>query len=232
MAETPRIAILASGSGSTAEAFIRATQTDAVTAEVGLVVSNNSTAGVFDRVKRLNTEFGLDIQTAHISSKTNPWGSRNPGEQSLGEAEAIVTLLEDGKYTLGLLLGYMKKVRGDLLGWGQPTIKGDWGHARLLNTHPGPLPETAGMVGLGVQKHILASGLAEAGQTLHIVSADYDSGPVVAEHRFVHGIGIEGEGEARIAAVNAAAPGLFERVQLVEKQHIGPDVDSFLAGQL
>lgn len=63
-----RVAILASGSGTTAEAFIRTVQHEDYPIEVALVVSNNKTAGIFDRVAQLNAEFGLHIETAVINS--------------------------------------------------------------------------------------------------------------------------------------------------------------------
>ncbi len=57
----PTIVVLASGSGSTVEAFIRATQTGRVAAAVGLVICSNppEKAGVYSRIKRLNEQYGV-----------------------------------------------------------------------------------------------------------------------------------------------------------------------------
>ena len=79
----PTIAILASGSGSTAEAFIHATQDGRVDSEVGLVVCNNppEKAGIFARVQRLNDLYGLDIETVEISGKTHPDGNVGRGDR-------------------------------------------------------------------------------------------------------------------------------------------------------
>jgi hypothetical protein len=60
------IGILASGSGTTAEYVIRATQTGVLNAEVQMVISDKEEAGVFDRVGRLNDQYGLGIDVAHF----------------------------------------------------------------------------------------------------------------------------------------------------------------------
>jgi folate-dependent phosphoribosylglycinamide formyltransferase PurN len=46
----PRIAVLASGGGTTVEAFIRAGQRGEINVDVGLVIASRKNAGVFDRI--------------------------------------------------------------------------------------------------------------------------------------------------------------------------------------
>ena len=127
MSETyrPRIAVLASGGGTTVEAFIHATQNN-VNAEVGLVVCNNppDKVGVYDRIKRLNDQYGLDIKTAYINGKMYPGGNQGRG-QTLEESQAICDLIASGGYDHVALMGYMKEVRGALIdeyGW-HPDFK-------------------------------------------------------------------------------------------------------------
>lgn len=79
----PGIAVLASGAGSTVEAFIHASEAGFVDAEVGLVVSNNSSAGVCRRIERLNKQYGLDIQTMHASGITHPNGAGEKGDMTM-----------------------------------------------------------------------------------------------------------------------------------------------------
>ena len=52
-----RIAIFASGSGSNAEAIIRATYEGKLSSEVGLVISNNADAGALQRAKELDVNY-------------------------------------------------------------------------------------------------------------------------------------------------------------------------------
>src|SRR3989344_1614479 len=117
----PGIAILASGSGSTAEAFIHATQDGRVAAEIGLVICNNppENAGIFARVDRLSQQYRLDIETTEISSRTHPEGNVGRG-QTLAESAAICERISRGGFAHVALMGYMKVVRGELIeeyGW-------------------------------------------------------------------------------------------------------------------
>lgn len=215
------IAILASGSGTTAEAFIRGSQAiSAPLHEVRLVICNAPKAGIFERVERLNAEFGLGIETALINSHTHPAHSGEMvtrGKQTTAEQQAILTMLHSRGIRLVVLLGYMKRV-GQLLvdtyGW-RPEYRSIY-QARMLNTHPGLLPLTKGFYGIHVQEAALTG--SEAGQTLHVVAAEYDDGPIVAEHRIA-------------IKPNETASELFARVQLVEKAHITADIADFLHAQ-
>ncbi len=214
------IAIFASGSGSTAEAFIRDVQQNEQL-DVRLLICNNSQAYVLERVQKLRAELGVNIASATINSRTQT--STKPithGHQTDEEQEAILRLLKQYKIDLVLLLGYMKLVGPKLLkayGW-QPQYKSVY-ECRMLNTHPGLLPETIGTHGLSTQVYTLETGMKEAGQSLHAVSAEYDTGPVVAVHR------------VPVRASDTAAS-LFARVQKAEKQHLAEDVRQFIYHQL
>lgn len=214
------VAILASGSGSTAEAFIRASVRGEVTADVVLVVTNNAAAGVVERVAKLNQELGLTIETQIINGTTHPTASDENvlrGCQTLAEQQALIETFKQRNIELVLLLGYMKKVGPQVVyeyGWRPEYTQAT--QARMLNTHPGLLPATVGYIGVHVQEYVLANHLPEAGQTLHVVSEAYDDGPTVA----VNKVPIE---------PSDTAESLFERVQLAEKAHLPGDVQQFIA---
>ena len=61
-----RIAVLASGSGSTAEAFIRTVHQQNYPLHVVLVIANNPDAFVLERVKNLNNEHTPNERTAKL----------------------------------------------------------------------------------------------------------------------------------------------------------------------
>lgn len=214
------VAILASGSGSTAEALIRAVQGQDYPYEIRLVVTNNPDAFVLKRIESLNDEFGLNIETAVISSSTQ--SSLKPpvhGEQTAEEQATLIKIFEKYHIDLVVLLGYMKRIGTqltDTYGW-QTDFKSIY-QARMLNTHPGLLPETKGLYGIHVQEAVVERRLPEAGQTLHVVADAYDEGPTVAEHR----IPVE-PGES--------AEALFDRVQQTEKAHIAADIADFIQAQ-
>lgn len=215
----PRIAILASGGGTTAEAVIRAAAADTVSYEVSLVISSRDDKGLRERIQSLNEEFGLQIEFVLINHKTHPPAAGETmqrGYQTQAEEAAILQRLAAGSFDLVACLGYMKHVG--------PTIVAEFGwraeyksmyQARMLNTHPGLLPDTAAFYGENIQKYVLEKGLPFGGQTLHLVSEEYDEGPIVAEHKVPVEPGDTSET-------------LFARVQIVEKQYLPGDIDDFL----
>lgn len=218
---------MASGSGSTAEAFIHASQEGIVDAEVGLVICDKEDAPIFGRIARLNSEYNLDIQTRLINAKLFPKG-RQPRGQTMGEAEEICRVVSTGEFSLVALMGYMRIVadEGDLMrqwGWlpefaARNDYKDGIFFARMLNTHPGILPETADTYGILTQKRVLELGLSATAQTLHAVAAGIDTGPIYKEN----GVPVYTTDDPQK---------LFERVQRVEKAMLPIDIDNFLKQQ-
>ncbi len=49
----------------------------------------------------------------------------------------------------------------------------------ILNNHPGPLPQTKGYYGIGIQQAVYDEKLGYSGHTLHVVSDDYDAGHII-----------------------------------------------------
>ncbi|HEY5152414.1 MAG TPA: formyltransferase family protein [Candidatus Saccharimonadales bacterium] len=215
----PRIAVLASGGGTTVEAFIRAGQKGHINVDVGLVIASRKDAGVFQRVKDLNAEYGLHIDCILINHQTHPADPTehvDQGGQTAGEEAAILAALLGGSFDLVALMGYMKRVGPNLIeafGW-LPEYASVF-QARMVNTHPGLLPDTKAFYGLQIQQYVLDHHLPYAGQTLHAVSEDYDAGPVIAEHK----VPVEPDD---------TPASLFERVQAVEKQYLPRDIEEFI----
>jgi folate-dependent phosphoribosylglycinamide formyltransferase PurN len=58
-------------------------------------------------------------------------------------------------------------------------------HGRIINIHPGLLPDFGGpgMYGSRVHAAVLASGATSTGLTVHFVDDEYDHGPVIAQWR-------------------------------------------------
>jgi phosphoribosylglycinamide formyltransferase-1 len=215
---TARVAILASGGGTTAEAFIRNSVTEQLDLSTVLVIASKPQAGVIDRIEQLNAELGLTIPCVIISSKTHPISDGEiveQGCQTMAEEQAILDALVAANIDLVALLGYMKKVGSKMVetyGWLNSYTSNY--QARMTNSHPGPLPATAALYGEGVQQRILDLGLVYGTQTLHLVASDYDDGPVLA----THDVPVEPNDTAAI---------LFARIQHIEKQHIASDINSF-----
>jgi phosphoribosylglycinamide formyltransferase-1 len=215
----PRIAVLASGGGTTVEAFIRADQRGEINVDVGLVIASRKQAGVFDRIAALNREFGLDVRCILINHLTHPASIGEDvgrGAQTAAEEAAIIAALLSEPFELIALMGYMKKIGSDLIetfGW-LPSYKSAF-QAKMVNTHPGLLPDTKGMYGEQIQQYVLDHKLPYGGQTLHAVSDEYDAGPIIAEHK----VPVE---------PGDTAESLFARVQAVEKQNLPKDIEDFI----
>ncbi|MFX3657959.1 MAG: phosphoribosylglycinamide formyltransferase [bacterium] len=157
-----RIAALASHGGSILQAVIDACQQGDLQAEVVLVISNNSGAEALARAHRCG------IPTLHLSSATHA------DDRALDEAMAAA-LAESGADWV-LLAGYMKKLG--------PRVLAAY-RDRIVNTHPALLPKYGGRgyYGRRVHEAVLAAGERESGASVHLVTDEYDAGPVIAQAR-------------------------------------------------
>jgi phosphoribosylglycinamide formyltransferase 1 len=155
-----RLAVLASHEGTTLQAVIDACARRALSWEIAIVISNNADAGALRRAR----EGG--IAALHLSSRTH--------EEPEALDRAICRALRLHQADLVLLAGYMKKL-------GPVTLAAFRG--RLVNTHPALLPKHGGqgMYGLHVHRAVLAAGERTTGVSVHLVDADYDTGPVIAQ---------------------------------------------------
>lgn len=157
-----RIAVLASHTGTILQAVIDACSDGELAGQVVLVVSNNSGSAALARARRAG------IPVAHLSSRTHL--------EPAALDDAMTRALQDAGAQWVLLAGYMRKLGPRVL---------DGYRGRILNTHPALLPKYggAGFFGRTVHEAVLAAGDAETGATVHLVDADYDTGPILAQVR-------------------------------------------------
>jgi len=156
------IGVLASHEGTTLQAVLDACAAGGIGARVALVISNNAESGALRRAR------AAGVEALHLSGRTHP--------AAAALDRAICTALVAHGCDLVLLAGYMKQL-------GPLTLEAFAG--RVLNTHPALLPKFGGrgLYGLHVHRAVLAAGERESGASLHVVEADYDSGPVIAQTR-------------------------------------------------
>jgi phosphoribosylglycinamide formyltransferase-1 len=147
-----RIAILASGKGSNAQALISHFSGHSEM-EVAFVGSNRRTAGVLEIAK----ESGIESQ--HFSKDDLQSG-------------ALLEKLILEKIDYVLLSGFLLKIPSGLINHFEN---------RILNIHPSLLPLYGGkgMYGLNVHRAVLEAGDSESGMTIHKVTENYDEGAVV-----------------------------------------------------
>ena len=154
------LGVLASHEGTTLQAVLDACAEERLACRVAVVISNNAGSGALERAARAG------VPGRHLS------GTTHPAPQDL-DAAVCRTLVDHG-VELVLLAGYMKKLGPQTLA----TFRG-----RVVNTHPALLPKFGGqgMYGDRVHEAVLAARERATGVTVHVVDADYDTGPILAQ---------------------------------------------------
>ncbi|UBV43511.1 phosphoribosylglycinamide formyltransferase [Deinococcus taeanensis] len=157
-----KLGFLASHGGSAARHLVNACRSGDLNATPAALISNNSRSPALAWAR----EAGL--QVAHLSS------ARHPDPDDLDRA-ICEFLVKAGADTL-VLSGYMREIG--------PRVLSHFA-GRLVNIHPSLLPRHGGrgMYGDRVHESVLASGDAESGATVHLVTAGIDEGPVLAQAR-------------------------------------------------
>ncbi len=155
--KTP-VAILISGDGSNMVALIEASRAADCPYEVALVLSNNPDAGGLAKAA------ALGVPTLAIDHR--PHGKDREAHERLIDA----ALREAGAQYVALA-GYMRVLT--------PFLVEAWA-GRMLNIHPSLLPKYPG---LNTHQRALDAGDAEAGCTVHLVTAGVDAGPILDQAR-------------------------------------------------
>jgi phosphoribosylglycinamide formyltransferase 1 len=153
---TVRIGVLASGRGTNLQALMDriAVLGDASPMEIALVASNRADAPSLERAR----------------AESIPAAVFNPGD----DGTELINLLVSHDVHLVVLAGYLKRI--------PPGVVREF-HGRIVNVHPGLLPEFggAGMYGAKVHQAVISSGAKITGVTVHLVDDEFDHGPVIAQ---------------------------------------------------
>lgn len=153
-----RLAVLVSGRGSNLQAIIDhfATTGKERLAGIALVASNRADAPALKKAEAA----GIDSATF------------NAGD----DGTELLRLLHEFRIDLVVLAGYLMKI---------PTRVIDEYEGRIVNIHPALLPAFGGegMYGARVHEAVIAAGAAHSGATVHLVTDEYDRGPLIAKWR-------------------------------------------------
>lgn len=152
-----RVAILISGGGSNMLALVHS-MAGAHPARPALVLSNDPRAGGLARAAELG------IATAAVDHR--PFGR----DRAAFEAALLGPLLAAAPDVI-CLAGFMRILTPGFVS----RFAG-----RMLNIHPSLLPHYPG---LNTHARAIAAGDAEAGCTVHLVTADLDAGPILGQGR-------------------------------------------------
>ena len=150
-----RVAILVSGRGSNMRALIEAARNPEYPAEIVCVISNRPDAAGLDFAKAAN------IVTEVVDHKQ--YFSREDFDAALHQT------LVSHNIDLVCCAGFMRVMT--------PAILDHW-RGRMLNIHPSLLPAYKGT---NTHERALADGATRHGASVHFVTPELDSGPVIAQ---------------------------------------------------
>jgi len=155
-----KIALLASGEGTTLQSLIDACANRRVPGRIVLVLSNKEDAGAIARAGR------ADI--AHQAVRPEDFSSPDAYDAFLAEE------CHKAGAELICLAGYLRKVS-------RPLLKAF--PNRVLNIHPALLPAFGGkgMYGMKVHEAVLEAGAKISGCTVHFADDAYDHGPILLQ---------------------------------------------------
>jgi len=158
--EKLNLAVLCSGGGTNLQALIDAVENGELSAEIKIVISNNSNAFALERARKHN------ISGLHLSHKQ----FATPEEFD----QRLLNVLRENQIDMIVLAGYMKMLSSTII----RAYKN-----RILNIHPALLPHFGGpgMYGMHVHEAVIKSGVKITGVTVHIVDEVYDHGAIVMQ---------------------------------------------------
>ncbi|GGO52473.1 phosphoribosylglycinamide formyltransferase-1 [Roseovarius pacificus] len=179
-----RVAILISGSGSNMVSLLDSMTGDHPARPV-LVLSNNPQAGGLEKAR------ARDVATAVVDHR--PFKGDRPAFEAALQAE-----LERHAPDIICLAGFMRVLTAGFVQHWQ---------GRMLNIHPSLLPKYKG---LNTHARAIEAGDAEAGCTVHEVTAELDDGPIL--------------GQARVPVLPDDTPDLLAKRVLVQEHRLYPAV--------
>ena len=150
-----RIGVMASGSGTNFEALAQAILRGDLNADIRLLVVNNPGCGAQRRAERLGIDVDVLDHRVHQDREALD--------------RQLLSRFQSAAVEVVVMAGWMRIVTDGL-------IEGFPG--RLLNIHPSLLPSFRGLDAVG---QALAAGVKISGCTVHLVTSELDSGPIVAQ---------------------------------------------------
>ena len=157
-----KIAVFVSGGGSNFKAIHHQIQKREIPGEIVLVISNNPNCGAIEYAN----ENSIPIIIINAVQYPNPH-TRD---------EFLIETCLKAEIDLICLAGYMKML--------PPAFVKQYEN-KILNIHPGLLPEFGGkgFFGMRVHEAVINSGKRESGATVHFVDEIYDHGPIILQKK-------------------------------------------------
>jgi phosphoribosylglycinamide formyltransferase-1 len=156
--ETPRLAVLLSGGGTTLQNLIDRIAAGQLRAEIAVVVASRADAFGLERARRAGIPAEAVVRRDYADV-----GAFN---------DALHAVLDRYSFDLIVLAGFLSPLE----------MRGRYAH-RVLNIHPSLLPAFGGKGFYGERVHhaALESGVKVSGCTVHFADDEYDRGPIVLQ---------------------------------------------------
>ena len=153
------IGVLGSTRGTDLQAILDAIHSKKLSATVSTVISNRKNAYILDRAKNHSVPFYF------ISHK---------GKDRKDFDAEMTEVLKKHEVDLVLLIGFMRILSS--------SFCREW-RDRILNVHPSLLPKYAGGMDTNVHEEVLKNKDKETGCTIHFVTDELDSGPILIQKK-------------------------------------------------
>ena len=153
------IGVLGSTKGTDLQAILDAIHSKNLNATVSTVISNRKNAYILDRAKDHGVPFYF------ISHK---------GKDRKNFDAEMTGVLKKHEVDLVLLIGFMRILSS--------SFCREW-RDRILNVHPSLLPKYAGGMDTNVHEEVLKNKDKETGCTIHFVTDELDSGPILIQKK-------------------------------------------------
>ncbi|WP_372638594.1 phosphoribosylglycinamide formyltransferase [Fodinibius sp.] len=191
------IVVFASGSGTNFQSIINATEEGQIEGEVRGLITNKDDIQAIRRARK------HDI--AHVTIDPTDFTDRSDYVREL------LDQLAAWETDLIVLAGYMIKIPAELIKKFEN---------RIINIHPSLLPKYGGkgFYGHNVHRAVLDNNETESGCTVHIVTREYDEGPILAQQK--------------VPVYDSDDPSTLAKRVLKQEHLLLPDVIAKLANKL
>ena len=153
------IGVLGSTKGTDLQAILDAIHSKKLSATVSTVISNRKNAYILDRAKDHSVPFYF---ISHKGKDRKDFDAEMTGGLKKDEVDLV------------LLIGFMRILSS--------SFCREW-RDRILNVHPSLLPKYAGGMDTNVHEEVLNNKDKETGCTIHFVTDELDSGPILIQKK-------------------------------------------------
>ena len=154
-----KLAVLGSTRGTDLDAIVSAIDEGILNATIKLVISNKENAYILKRAEK------NDIKSMFLSDNSVT-------REEYGNL--LNKIFIDNNVDIVLLIGFMRIL--------SKSFCKKWDN-KILNVHPSLLPKYAGGINNNVHRDVLKNKDSETGCTIHYVTANVDSGPILIQKK-------------------------------------------------